>query len=362
METWEQSLLELIRGYYPWLELIGLMDFVVAEVRAGSTVDEILAKARQTPQYRARFPGMVRGDGVRRFPTEADYLREEEAYRSVLREFGAWDPDQDSPLGYLAFMDRGIAPEELRRRLAYYRALERSARDIQDAFYVYAGLQVTVDDLYQAVVSPEFRQQMINRYDEAVAKTPLDYELWITRATDRGLVRAVESLRAMQTLGLATGEAVSRLLAVDPGFAREMMGALFTASVSGTRTLTLDELLSAFDYAMVGSAASEAGFELPSRERVNQFIQAGVDRARAVRGYSEAALRKAGLASMTERHRGPELSQSFLEDAFVSGLPSAQSLVSGLFAQERALGQTGIGFSRGLEGERVVQQGRRLRG
>lgn len=362
MDPFEQNLLEEIRSRFPWLEVIGLGDFVIEQIRLGASIDELLAKVRQTPQYKARFPGIIAADGTRRFATEAEYLAHEESLRNVLRDFGMWNPNQDSPYDYLAFIDQGIDAQELQARLARYKAIERAAPAIQDAFYVYAGMNVTVDDLYQAMVSPAFAQQMASAYDEAVAKTKLDYELWITRATERGLKRAVETLRSMQTLGLVTGEAVSQMLSIDPNFAREMMGALFQESVAQTRTLSLDELLATFDYAMVGSAATEAGFELPTRERIQQLIDAGVDRARALRGYSEMALRQAGLQSMAARFREQALNMEQLEDAFVLEKAPAIGRVTRLFNQERSLGQAGGGFAQQLEGNRVVQQGRRLRG
>ncbi|KKL61180.1 hypothetical protein LCGC14_2197920, partial [marine sediment metagenome] len=283
-------LLDQLRSQYPWLQVIGLDQFVVDAIRNGALVDEVLGKVRQTTQYKARFPGLVKADGTRRFSNEAEYLREEQAYRQVLIDFGAFDPDQDSAYDYLSFMDQGITSEQLKTRFQVYRSLERGSTELRDAFYVYAGMQVSVDDLYQAVVSPEFRQQMVSTYDETVAKQDLDYETYITRATERGLERVVETLRNMQTLGLVTGSAVSQMMSIDPNFAREMMGALFQSTGAATGTMSVDELLSSFDYALIGSAAQQSGFVLPTKERLEEFRSAGVDRARALRGYSQAAL------------------------------------------------------------------------
>ncbi|HEX7099351.1 MAG TPA: hypothetical protein VF377_08910 [Acidimicrobiia bacterium] len=361
LDPWGQTLLDSIRQTFPWMQILGLEDFIVNLVREGATTEEILAKVRQTQQYKARFPGLVRADGTRRFATEAEYLAEEEKYREVLRKYNMWDPNQDSPFDYLAFLDSGISPEQLDQRLTLYRALERGSQDVRDAFYVYAGMRITVDDLFQAVVSPEFRQRMISTYDEAVAKQKLDYETFITRATERGLERVAETLRQMQTLGLVTGAAVSQVMNLDPDFAREMMGALFQTTGPDTRTLSVDELLAAYEYALIGSAATEAGFELPTRERLEEFRSMGVDRARALRGYRLAALREAGLASMAERFNFGDVTQVLLERAFVANEAGASADVTRLFQQESALGRTGLGFNRTLEGNRVVQQGRSLR-
>jgi hypothetical protein len=352
------ALLDDIRSQYAWLEVVGLEQFVIDVIRDGATVDEALAKVRQTPQYKARFPAMIAADGRRRFSTEAAYLAEEQSYRQVMIDFGVFDPYQDSPVDYMAFFDSSIAPEQLRQRFTMYRALEEGSQDLRDAMYVYAGLDVSVDDLFQAVVSPEFRQQMISTYDEAVALQNLDYETFITRATERGLQRVTETLRNMQTLGLVTGQAVSQMLSIDPNFAREMMGAIFQSGTPDTRTLGVEELMAAFDYAMLGSAATEAGFQLPTRERIAEFRAAGVDRARALRGFSEAALRRAGLEGMAARFNQGGVSQEVLEGAFVLGEARAASDVTRLFELERSLGRTGGGFTRRLEGDRVVQVGR----
>jgi hypothetical protein len=338
--------------------VIGLDSFVIGVIRDGASIDEALAKVRGTAQYKGRFPGMIAADGRRRFTTEADYLREEQNYRQVLIDFSAFDPAQDSPQDYLAFLDQGIQPQQLERRFQVYRALERGSQELRDAMYVYGNMDVSVDDLYQATVSPQFRQQMISTYDESVAKSNLDYETFLTRATERGLSRVTETLRNMQTLGLVSGDAVSQMLSIDPNFAREMMGSLFQSSPADTATMGIDELLSAFDYAMIGSAASQSGFGLPTKERLEEFRTAGVDRARALRGYSEAELRRSGLESMAARNNRGSLGQANLEDAFVLGLAPAAADVTRLFEQERALGKQGAGFSRQVDGRRIVQQGR----
>jgi hypothetical protein len=354
------ALLDEIRANYPWIELMGLADYVIDLIRDGATIDEALAKVRATPQHKARFPGLIDKNGQRRFATEAQYLQEEQSLRQVLIDFDMYDSAQDSPLDYLAFFDQGINAEQLKQRAAAYRSLERGSAEIRDAMYVYAGLNVEVDDLYQAMVSPEFRQQMISAYDEAAAKTNLDYETFITRATERGLKRVAETLNSMQTLGLLAGSAVSQMLSVDPNFAREMMGAIFQGGAAETATLSIDELLASFDYAMIGSAASKSGFALPDKARVEEFRAAGVDRARSLRGYSEAALREGGLGSIADRFNRKRLDQERLEDAFILGEAPAASDVTRLFELERSLGKQGPGFNRALQGTRVTQQGRSL--
>ena len=357
----QTTLLEDIRAQYPWLTVIGLDQFVIDAIRDGANLDEVLAKVQQTSQYKARFPGLVKADGTRRFVNEAAYLREEQDYRQVLIDFGAFDPNQDSAFDYLAFLDQGITPEGLERRFTIYRSLERGSTELRDAFFVYAGMEVSVDDLYQTVVSPQFRQQMVETYDETVAKQDLNFETFITRATERGLSRVVATLRNMQTLGLVTGAAVSQMMSIDPNFAREMMGALFQSGGAEARTLGIDELLSTFDFAMIGSAALESGFVLPTAARLEEFRTAGVDRARALRGFSQAALLQSGLESFASRFNQDRIDQFGLESAFVLGEAQANRDISRLFAQETALSRQGAGFGQSLAGGRISQQGRSRR-
>lgn len=87
---------------------------------------------------------------------------------------------------------------------------------------------------------------------------------------------------------------------------------------------------------------------------------AGVDRARALRGYSEAELREGGLGSIADRFNRQRLTQEKLEDAFILGEAPAAADVTRLFELERSLGKESGGFSRSLQGNRVVQQGRSL--
>lgn len=353
------ALLETIRSEYPWLVELGLDTFVIDQIRNGSTIEEVVAGVRQTPQYQARFPSILRDDGSRRFPSEAAYLEEEQRYRDILVDYGVYDPAQDGPQTMSNFMESGVAPDELGRRFQVYRALERGSQDVRDAFYVYSGLDVSIDDLYMAVTSHDRREDLMNTYEQAVAGQSLTYEGFLTRTTERALLRLTETARELTRMGMLTSAGQQSILNMDPDQARELVGALYSVSdASEGPTLNLDELLSSFEYAMIGSAASAEGFDIPDVARIQEFIGAGVDRARALRGYSQAALREAGLESMSERFNRPRVSQELLEDAFVLGEARAASDVTRLFRQESALGQAGRGFSRNVEGDRVVTQGR----
>lgn len=355
------ELLDIIRATYPWIEQMGLLDLVRGMITDDASPEHIVAEVRRSDQYKRLFPGMLDENGQRRFATEREYLERIQDYREVLREFNAFDPAQDTPMNYLGFMEQGIDPNELQRRYRIYRDLENGSQDLRDAYYVYAGMDVTVDDLYQAVVSPQFRNELQNEYDRQVAMNPFDYETFITRATERGLQRTAQSLRHMQANGLLTGEAVSQLLSVDPSFAREVMGALFTGGdpTGSTRTLSLDELMTSYEYAMLGSAATEQGLVMPSRERISEIRAAGIDRAKALRSYGAFAEQRTALQAMAQRHHTQSISQQLYEDAvFLSRGQATQTLKTAM-DRERSLGQAGAEFQYGIDGRRITQLGRR---
>lgn len=356
------ALIDEIRSNFPWLVELGLDTFVIDQIRGGATIEETIAGVRQTPQYQARFPSMLRDDGSRRFATEAEYLQAEDDYRQILLDFGFYDPAQDGPLTFAEFMEKGIQPDELGRRFEVYRALERGSQEIRDAFYVYAGLQVSVDDLYEAVTDHRRLDDLVSTYDQALAMSTPSYEQFITRVTELGIQHLTQQGQALTQSGFLSQGGLQSILNSDPNQARELIGALYSSSfVSEGSTVSLDELLAAFEYAMIGSAASAEGFTLPDQARIQEMLSAGVDRARALRGYSQAALRASGLGSMAARFNRGSLDQELLEDAFVLGEAQAANQVTRLYSQESALGQAGAGFSKDVEEGRIVTQGRTRR-
>jgi len=351
---WEQIL-----NSFPWLQTMGVANLVKKLIRDDLTVDEILSEVRQSTQYQRMFPGMVDVNGQRRFATEREYLDTVRDYRDVLIEFGSYDPAQDDPLNYTAFFDAQIDPNELKQRFAIYRELEAGSDELRDAFYVYAGMDVTVDDLYQASVSPEFREQLTTAYDTKVAGSSFDYQTYITRATERGLQRTAKVLQQMQRQGLVTGAAVSKLLNVDPTFAREVMGGLFSSDPADTGTLGLEELLVSFDYAMLASAATESGLEMPTRERLAALRQAGVDRARAMRAYGQYSGSKEALRGMARRSGAEDFTQQMFEEASLLGKGPALDVLNRAVSQEQSLGRSAGSFSTDLDQGRVAQSYRR---
>lgn len=347
------------RRLFPWAEDLGLLDLIEAQIKEEASVEEIIAEVRQSTPYKMRFVSILDADGTRRM-SEAEYLATTEEYRNVLKDFGMFNPNEDTATHYSAFFEGSIDPNELKDRLTVYTNLDRGSAAVKDAFYVYAGMDVSTDDLYQATVSPEFRNELLDNYDQTVSSQTFDYETYITRATERGMQRTVEVLKDMQRNGLVTGQAVSKLMATDPNFAREIMGALYGSTGPDNRTLNLDELMSSFEYAMLGSAATESGLEMPTLERVEQLRSAGINRAQALRAYGSFAQQEPGLQGMAQRSNlGTAFTQSDFEQAALLGQGSSMDYYQRIVAQEQSLSKGSGTFGYQLDGDRLAQTGRK---
>lgn len=353
------ALIDELITTYPWIQELGLTDLVMGLITDDMPGSGILEAVYKSEPYQKMFPGMYDENGRRRFASEREYMDRVEDYRTVLREFNAYDPAEDLPMNFAGFMAQGIQPGELQKRFSMYREVERAGQDVKDAYYVYAGMDVTTDDLYRAMVNPSFADQLQGEYDRNVAQNTFDYETFITRATERGLQRVAEQLEIMQSRGLVTSGVVSNLLAVDPNFAREVMGALFTGGdFNANKPLALDELETTFEYAMIGSAAKEQGLEMPTRERVARLRAAGVDRAKALRSYGAFSEQRTALRAMADRAKGDSITQSLYEDAVFLGSGEAQRELDRATSGERSLGANRGGFQLGQSGRRITQSGR----
>jgi hypothetical protein len=352
-----------ITGLFPWIQQLGLTPewfHTLAAESAGP--DEVIAKLRQAPQYRQRFPGLFRNDGSMRM-TEAQYIGQEDTYRRLLRQYGHDMSNYQSPVSLVGIFESEQDPNEFRDRLEVYRMLGEGSQDQRDAFYVYAGMQVTVDDLFEAIVDPAAGQRLQDEYNRNVASQPLDYPTWITRATEVGLQRVAQTLTDAQRNGRLTGAVVQQVLQTHPDFARQIMDALYTGGsgdVNQAAPLSLQELLATFEYAALGSAAKAAGLELPDKARLAEMRSIGVTRAQAMQEYSIYGGKRGVFNAALQRIRGQSFTQNDFERAAFLGDATAQrDLAMGLAAEEAA-GRSGgqFRFDQNRAG-RLFQQGLR---
>ena len=355
-----EGLIATIASSFPWAVELGFLDLIKDLVVDGAGAEQIIAEVRQSSQYQQRFPGMIGPDGIRRYRTEGEYLTAVEGYRGVLKDYGEYDRATDTPMSYVAFMDAGIDANELTDRFATYRSIQAGSQELKDAFFVYAGMEVGDEDLYQAVVSPQFREELTNEYDVTVANGTLDYETFIDRARQVSTAAVVKTLETLAARNATTGAMVSRIMSMDPAYGRDLIASLFTGGDSNaatTRTLSLGELTEAFSAAVMGSAATEAGWAIPTKDRLEEFRAAGIEASTLRQLYDGMKLRSPALAGMVSRTgRGSEFGQEMVEETFLgesSELEYAQ-------AAETALGARGGGFSTTQEGRRFAQRGRSL--
>lgn len=348
-----------LMAQFPWLSQIGLDPRWVQENAAeASGSAELLARMRATPQYKSRFPGLYRSDGSLRM-NESEYLAREQDYRTLLRQFG-YDPDQYStPASLIGFFDSEMDPNEFQSRLQTYRDVTESSQAKKDAFYVYAGLDITDDDLYEAVVDPAAAQRLSNEYNQAVASQSLDYATWITRATEVANRRVADALRTAQANGLTTANAVQTVIGVDSAFARQIMDAIYTGGTGDTSqgNLSLEQLLSSFEYAAIGAAASEAGLELPTREQLAKIRQAGIERQQAIEAYAAYGQRKGQISAAVQRAGFDEFTQSEFEQSRFFGNQSLTDQMQRGMAQEEAAGRSGGSFRFSEDAGRLTQRG-----
>jgi hypothetical protein len=353
--------LATVRSLFPWIEALGgdaFLEKVKQWVIQGFQPEGIVANLRQTPEYQRLFPGIRNPDGTMKMQ-EAQYLQRREEYKQLLRQYGLPDYQYDDPNDTAVFFQNDIDPNELKQRLETYDAVRRN-RWIKDAFYVYAGLRVTDDDLYQAVVNPLFREDLGQRYLQAVGTQQIDYDTFLKRAAEVGLDRVAESLATNPPPGSTGVVPVLQRATLD-----DIKGYLAQLHMGTTgKPLSLNELLHAFEAAVLGSTAIEQGLQLPSMERIEEFRQMGVDRARAMEAYSLFAQRGQQFAGAVQRaNLGTGFTQSQFEEATLLNRAEQTQLLSRALDYEKALAQRagGFGFSFDRTG-RLRQGGLRVPG
>lgn len=353
------TLLAELDSLYPWLKEIGLPASWFQETAATSASDaEVVAKLRQTSQYKSRFAGINRDDGSMRM-TEAQYLDQEQSYRTLLKQYGITADHMDNPADFAGFFQSDIDPNELKQRLDVYDQVKSGGQDLRDAFYVYAGMRVGIDDLYAAAVDPAASQKLTEEFNQKVAAQPLDYQTWITRATEAGLARVASTLTSLQNQGALTGQAVNSITSISPDFARNIMDALYHGGdpTSG-QTLNLNELMHSFEYAAIGAAAKGAGLELPTKDRIAEIRAAGVDRASAQKAYVDYGQNKNLYAGAVSRSGGGVFTQSDFENAAFLGKASDVGRLNKALGQEQSYGEQAgqFGFNQNRRG-RYTQGG-----
>ena len=318
---------------------------------------ELYNRITMLPQYKQRFQGARRSDGTIRW-SEAEHIRRENEIRGLLRQYGK-EAEYLTPASMIGFHESEKSLDEIRDNLEIWQYVQTGGTTIKETFYVYAGLNLQDDDLYESVVDPSREQALFNEYNAKRAAMAFDYPGWITRATEVANQRVATELQTLQRQGALTGQAVQRILSVDPTFARQMMDVLYTGGQMGGHagTLDLQTLMSAYEFSAIGAAAREAGLELPTKERLFEIRAAGTDRAAAIKGYREYGRDQNRLAAAVMRARGVGFGvQQFESAEFLGNAEDSRNLRAGLGYMDAA-GKTQGQFRFREDQGRITQMG-----
>lgn len=354
-----QSWLEqTLYAQFPWIQQMGLADQIRQWAADPSvTVDGLVTQLRQTSQYKSYMQGIFNDDGTMRMD-EATFLAQRDQMKQVMRNYSRGTVEYDKPDDFKAFFDAGIDPQQLDTRLKAYDQITRSGQDVKDAFYVYAGMKLTNDDVYKMTVNPEHAADLTNQYNANVASSPLDYGTWITRATEAGLGRVVTTLTDLQKQGVATGNAIDQVRQLDPTFARQLTDALYHGQSATGPFLSLNELMHTVEYSLIGGAALQSGLSMPTQARLDALRAAGVDRAQALKGYGEIAAQQNQLQGALGRANLGQFSQADFEKAVFLNSAHETDLLNRAQAGDKALsvGSGAAGFQQSQSGQ-IAQGG-----
>ncbi len=294
---------------------------------------ELYDRITQLPQYKQRFQGARRIDGTVRW-TEAEHIRRENDIRGLMRQYGVDPREYSTPASMIGFHESEQSLDEIRDRFEIWDYVKTGGQTIKETFYAYAGLKITDDDLFESVVDGAREQQLFTQYNANRAAMAFDYAGWITRATQVANQRVATELQRLQKTGALTGQAVQRVLSVDPAFGRQIMDVLYNNGGEGggiAGSVNLQQLLFAYESAAIGAAAREAGLELPTKERLQEIKAAGVQREAAMKAYSEYGRDQNRLAAAVQRARGVGFSQGQFEAAeFLGSAQESRNLAAGV--------------------------------
>jgi hypothetical protein len=321
----DRNAMARVREMFPWVAELGLDNLILDWVRQGLSPEGIVAELRQTPQWKQRFPGIRRPNGELRM-SEAQYLARETEYRQLLRQFGIADQLYDEPSEVAIFFDREIDPNELRDRLVAWDTVQRSGQEVKNAFYVYAGIRLSDEDLYRMIIDERAREQAIREYAINVQTNPPDHQTIVQRATQ-------VTIPWLQQRGIDTTQ-------LPPNALYNLTQLLM---FGGNRMLSLTELQHAVESALIGGAALEQGLALPSYEDVQRFREAGINRARALEAYGRYS-RLAGYLSAAGIRAGfgPITQRTFEQATFLSS-GEAQAAIERALAVEEAMARSRAG-------------------
>lgn len=319
---------------FPWVAEAGLTDQIVNWIRnEGYTGEALVGLIRQTDQWQSMFVGIRRDDGTLRM-NEGQYMATMDAYRGVLqRQFGS-EARNYTNAELSNFLVNDIDPNEVADRLQMYDRIVEGGAEIRAAFYVYAGISMSDDDLYNYVVDPFTQRSFDEQYEGA---GQIDYGTFLVRTAEVAIDQ--------------TGAAIS------PDQAVPLLDLLYHGGQPlGGDYLSLSELRNAFEYAMLGSTALAQGLDMPDIDTIRQIREAGITRAQALQAYGQFVKDRSRLDAIYRRAGSGEFSQSVFEEGTFLSDGNVQRGLDRALAMEDARAQAAGSFGFGQSSSGGVAQ------
>lgn len=348
----------------PWLRTLGISAARLKELTATSSGSaELMNKLMEEDVVKRRTQAMRKSDGTRRFSTVAELFNWENQVRGVLRQAGInVDREYASPQTLIGFAESDLSPDELRDRLAVWKGVKDTGQRAREIFYVYSGLNVSDDDLYEALVDRGKGQQLADTVNAAVGETlsgPNAWAEWIDRARQAGQARITKVFEEARQSGATYASTIQRVMNIDPAFANQIMDSLYSGGdPGGGDFLDLTALLDAYEFMAIGAAAEGAGLDLPTKERLAEIRAAGVQRSQAIDAYQQFGLNRDKLNAAVLRARGDTFTQTDFEQGQFFGDAEARKELEHAEAYMTSAGRSqGVfAFGRGERGQ-FVQTG-----
>lgn len=352
---------------FPWLrDTPGLVTSIQTWMEDGMEGEQILYRLRQSRVYRQQlFPGMFDDDNRMRFDSEASYIQTMNDYGRIMRNY---NPDGASRYedfrDFQGLLQMNVSPAELEDRYKIWHQVQNSSQPVKDAYYIYAGLELADEQIYAAIVDPSAYRQLKRQYDARVANLTSTQQVF-DRMQERTAANLGSLVSDMEETGVITqAEADQMLRHITPNRVGRWINAMLNeaqARAGGDREyMGLADLQQAMNYALIGSAATQAGFELPEENRIAALVDAGVDRAKALETYGLMARQGGFMAGAMQRaHLGRGTTEEMEEGLFgVSGAAAARVDWAMRTEEARAAERGGPGFGQTRQGQ-IVQSGLR---
>jgi hypothetical protein len=198
-----------------------LGDWALAKYQNGESIEQIMAEARQTPEYQARYPAMAELARQGRAISEAAYINYETTIRDLSQQYGVPTAMYATPQGIAKMLVNGVSATEANERfqLAAVGAYSAPA-EVKQAYQNLYGL--SGGDLIATYLDPDKALPLLERQAAAAQIAGAAYRQQTTadvteaeRLASQGVtydqaVAGYGQAQAYQGLDFAAGMATTR--------------------------------------------------------------------------------------------------------------------------------------------------------